>query len=155
MRNDALAGKARIVYEFDAADVPGSYLYPAMARAFRGGGAQIATQFQYDPLPLAPYNVGWQTHYLNLVYAPNKALSFMIASEAFHQLPRGKTYGDYPANNQFSSFRVSHEELLSEMVTERTFLYSNDTRTVPPAPEKLGPQAPTSTARTVYQKVWP
>ena len=50
-----------------------------MARAFRSGGAQIATQFQYDPLPLAYCNYGWQTHYLNLVFAPGKTISFAIA----------------------------------------------------------------------------
>ena len=74
-----LAHKAKIIYEFDAADIPGSYMYPAMARSFRAGGAQIATQFQYDPLPLARYNQGWQTHFLNLVCAPQKAVSFVIA----------------------------------------------------------------------------
>ncbi len=137
MRAPELARKAKIVYEFDAADVPGSYIYPAMARAFRSGGAQIATQFQYDPLPLAPFNVGWQTHYLNLVYSPNKAVSFIIAAEAFRRLPRLKTYGRYPESTRFGPFRVSYEEDLSEMVTEREFFYSNDTKTVPPAPEKL------------------
>ena len=137
MRSEAVARKARIVYEFDAADVPGSYMYPAMARAFRGGGAQIATQFQYDPLPLAPFNAGWQTHYLNLVYAPQKTVSFAIAAEAFRRLPRLQDYGRYPDNTRFRPFRVSYEEDLSEMVTEREFLYSNDTLTHPPAPAKL------------------
>ena len=56
--------------------------------AFRAGGAQIATQFQYDPLPLARFNQGWQTHFLNLVCAPQKAVSFVIAAAAFHALPR-------------------------------------------------------------------
>ena len=137
MRTELLAHKAKIVYEFDAADVPGSYMYPAMARAFRGGGAQIATQFQYDPLPLAPFNQGWQTHFLNLVCSPQKAVSFLIASEAFHRLPRLQDYGAYPASTRFGPFRVSYEEDLSEMVTEREFLHSNTTRTTPPAPEKL------------------
>ncbi|NNG17043.1 MAG: hypothetical protein HKM89_11230, partial [Gemmatimonadales bacterium] len=36
--------KARMVYEFDAADVAGSYMYPAMARSFRRAGFQWATQ---------------------------------------------------------------------------------------------------------------
>lgn len=137
MRSDAVSQKAKIVYEFDAADVPGSYMYPAMARSFRSGGAQIATQFQYDPLPMAPFNAGWQTHYLNLVYAPNKTLSFAIAAEAFRRLPRLQDYGSYPDNTRFGPFRVSYEEDLSEMVTAREFLYSNDTRTHPPAPAKL------------------
>jgi len=137
MRAPELDRKAKIVYEFDAADVPGSYIYPAMARAFRSGGAQIAAQFQYDVLPLAPFNINWQTHYLNLVYTPNKAVSFVIAAEAFRRLPRLKTYGRYPENTRFGPFRVSYEEDLSEMVTEREFFYSNDTKTKPPSPEKL------------------
>ncbi|MCX6907580.1 MAG: cellulase family glycosylhydrolase [Verrucomicrobia bacterium] len=137
MRSEAVARKAKIVYEFDAADVPGSYMYPAMARAFRCGGAQIATQFQYDPLPVAPFNAGWQTHYLNLVYAPNKTVSFAIAAEAFRRLPRLQDYVRYPGSTRFGPFRVSYEEDLSEMVTGREFLYSNDTRTQPPAPAKL------------------
>jgi len=137
MRSEELQRKAKIVYEFDAADVPGSYIYPAMGRAFRSGGAQIATQFQYDPLPVAPFNMGWHTHYLNLVYVPNQAVSFLIANEAFHRLPRLETYGAYPKSNRFGPFRVSYEDDLSEMVTERAFLYSNDTATSPPSPEKL------------------
>jgi len=137
MRAPELAKKAKIVYEFDAADVPGCYIYPAMARAFRSGGAQIAAQFQYDVLPLAPFNINWQTHYLNLVYTPNKAVSFIIAAEAFRRLPRLKTYGRYPESTRFGPFRVSYEEDLSEMVTEREFFYSNDTKTRPTAPEKL------------------
>ena len=137
MRTEALARKAKIVYEFDAADVPGSFMYPAMARSFRSGGAQIATQFQYDPLPLAPFNQGWQTHFLNLVCAPQKAVSFLIAGEAFRRLPRLGDYGRYPASARFGAFRVSYEEDLSEMVTEREFLHSNTARTKPPAPDKL------------------
>ena len=137
MRSEALARKAKIIYEFDAADVPGSFMYPAMARSFRSGGAQIATQFQYDPLPLAPFNQGWQTHFLNLVCAPQKAVSFLIAGEAFRRLPRLGDYGRYPASARFGAFRVSFEEDLSEMVTEREFLHSNTTRTEPPAPDKL------------------
>ncbi|MBN2307635.1 MAG: cellulase family glycosylhydrolase [Candidatus Hydrogenedentes bacterium] len=127
-----LAGKARIVYEFDSADVAGGYLYPAMARAFRTGGAQIATQFQYDPLPVAPFNLGWQTHFLNLVYAPGRAVGFMVACEAFHRIPRGTAYGNYPENAQFGPFRVSYEEDLAEWATATDFMYSNTTATRPP-----------------------
>jgi hypothetical protein len=137
MRLEELQGKAKIVYEFDAADVPGSYLYPAIARSFRSGGCQIATQFQYDPLPVAYTNVNWQTHYLNLLCAPGKAISFMIASEAFHRLPRNENYGKYPENAQFGPFRVNHAQGLSELVTAHEFLYSNTTSTQPPHPEQL------------------
>ncbi len=137
MRDAALARKAKVVYEFDAADVPGSYVYPAMARTFRAGGAQFATMFSYDPLPLAGSNTEYQTHYLNLVHAPNKAISLLIAGEAFRRLPRGESYGSYPESTRFGPFRVSYEEDLSEMVTETELLYSNDTKTEPPHPELL------------------
>lgn len=137
MRCEPLERRAKIVYEFDAADVPGSYMYPAMARSFRSGGAQIATQFQYDPLPLAKHNVGWKTHYLNLVYAPHKAMSFIIACEAFHRLPRLQDYGPYPDSNHFGPFTVSHEEDSSVMTAEDAYLNSNDTQQLPPAPERL------------------
>ena len=45
--------RTRMVYEFDAADVPGSHMYPSMAKFFRSEGVQVASQFQYDALPLA------------------------------------------------------------------------------------------------------
>ncbi|MBU4011817.1 MAG: glycoside hydrolase family 5 protein, partial [Proteobacteria bacterium] len=40
---------AKLVYEFDAADVGKSYIYPAIARSFREAGIQLATHFAYDP----------------------------------------------------------------------------------------------------------
>lgn len=137
MRDPVLAKKAKIVYEFDSADVHGSVLYPAMARAFRSGGAQIATQFQYEVLCVAAGNPDWQTHYLNLCYTPHKALSFAIAAEAMRRLPRLKTYGVYPQSARFGDFRLDFTRDLSELVTADTFLYSNDTDTQPPAPEQL------------------
>jgi hypothetical protein len=129
--------KARMVYEFDAADVAGSYMYPAMARSFRAAGFQWATQFAYDPLAIAYANTEYQTHFLNLVYTPRKAISFMIAGAAFRQIPRGASYGRYPESERFGPFRVSYAEDLSEMVTDTAFLYSNSTGTVPPYPTEL------------------
>jgi len=137
MLDPALATKAKIVYEFDAADVSNSYMYPALARTFRSGGAQFAAMFTYDPLAIASSNIEFQTHYLNLVYTPNKAVSFIIATQAFHNLPRLKSYGKYPENTGFGAFRVSYEQDLSEMVTEREFMYSNNTQTNPPKPRML------------------
>ena len=124
--------KARMVYEFDAADVAGSYMYPAMARSFRGAGFQWATQFAYDPMAIAWSNTEYQTHYLNLVYTPSKAISFMIAGEAFRHVPRGENYGTYPESGRFGPFHLSYENDLSEMVTDSSFYYSNDTSTRPP-----------------------
>jgi hypothetical protein len=129
--------KARMVYEFDAADVAGSYMYPAMARAFRGAGFQFATQFAYDPLAMAYANTEYQTHFLNLVYTPKKAISFLIAGEAFRQVPRGAAYGTYPESERFGPFRVSFAEDLSELVSDTAFVHSNDTRTAPPSPADL------------------
>ncbi|MCX2740307.1 cellulase family glycosylhydrolase [Pontibacter anaerobius] len=126
------AGKARMVYEFDAGDILGSYMYPAMARSFRQAGFQWATQFAYDPLATAYGNTEYQTHFLNLAYTPSKAVSLMIASEAFHQLPRLKSYGAYPADTVFGVFKVSHQRGgLSEMNSPDKFYYSNTTSTKP------------------------
>ena len=130
--NSRFKSIAKIVYEFDAADVGRSYIYPAMARTFREAGIQWATHFAYDPTYMAHVNTEYNTHYMNLVYAPQKALSLKIASEVFHSVPMYKKYGTYPANTRFDSFSVSYEEDLAEMVTDKKFLYTNNTKTVPP-----------------------
>ncbi|QEC44026.1 membrane or secreted protein [Pseudobacter ginsenosidimutans] len=131
------ADKAKIIYEFDAADVRSSYMYPAMARSFRTAGFQWATQFAWDPTPLAYANTEYQTHYLNLAYTPAKAISFMIAGKAFHRVPRFKTYGGFPADTSFEQFRVSYKEDLSELNSGTEFYYSNNTNTKPVTPSKL------------------
>jgi hypothetical protein len=129
--------KARIVYEFDAADVMGSYMYPAVARSFRAAGMQFATQFAYDPAAIAFANTEYQTHFLNLLYTPGKAISLLIAGEAFRRLPRGGSYGAYPASSRFGPFRVSYVDDLSEMNAPDAFYHSNDTRTRPVDAEAL------------------
>ncbi len=129
--------KARMVYEFDAADIGGSYMYPAMARSFRAAGFQWATQFAYDPLAIGYANTEYQTHFLNLVYTPGKAISFMIAGASFRALTRGESYGRHPSSDRFGPFRVSYTHDLSEMVTDTAFFYSNTTTTDPPAPSRL------------------
>lgn len=127
----------RLVYEFDSADMIAGYMYPAMVRAYREVGAQFAAMFAYDMLATAPYNLGWQTHYLNLVHSPRKAVSAIIAAEAMRTLPRGEAYGTYPHNRRFGPFRVSYEEDSSEMATDEKFLHANDTTTAPPTPAAL------------------
>jgi len=133
----ALSKKARIVYEFDMPDVLTGYHYPAMARSFRGVGAQFATLFSYDMLATAPYNLGWQTHYISMVYTPKKAMASMIAAEAMKRLPRFKNYGEYPQNTQFDDFSVSYEKDESEMNTPDYFMHSNHTDTKPVAVSQL------------------
>lgn len=127
----AFANKARMVYEFDAGDVLQPVMYPAMARSFRTAGFQWATQFAYDPMATAYANTEYQTHYLNLAYTPEKAISLLIAGKAFHQLTRGKSYGRYPADTAFGSTRISYTEQLSEWATPTEFYYTSNTTTAP------------------------
>jgi hypothetical protein len=131
MLRPGLAGLPRIVYEFDTPDLLTGSLYPAMARTYRAVGAQFAAMFAYDMLQTASRNLGWQTHYLNLVYTPRKAMSAIIAAEAMHRLPRLRSYGPYPGNTQFGDFRVSYEANVGELVASDAFLYAGSTTSVP------------------------
>ena len=125
----SLSKKARIVYEFDMPDVLTGYHYPAMARSFKEIGVQFATIFSYDMLATAPYNLGWQTHCINMVYTPKKAVASIIAAEAMKRLPRFKNFGEYPQNTTFGDFSVSYEKDESELNTPDCFMYSNNTNT--------------------------
>ncbi len=135
--DEHVARKAKMIYEFDSADTPGAYMYPAMAQLFRHEGVQIANQFQYDPLCIADVNAGWMTHHLNLVYTPAKAISFGIAGEAFRRLPRGCAYQTATNEIVLPPFRVHAARNLSQMTTETDYLYTADPIDPPPAPEKL------------------
>lgn len=106
---------AKIIYEYDPADNLYSYLHPAMVRTLRKEGFQWITQFSYDPIDMARFNTEYQTHYLNLAYTPQKALSMMIAAEVARTIPRGADFGVYPRDTIFADFRVSYPHNLSEM----------------------------------------
>lgn len=137
MKMSELKGLPRIVYEFDQPDLLSPTMYPAMIRTFRSVGAQFASIFSYDMLVSAKANLGWQTHFINFVYTPQKAVSAIIAAEAMRKLPLYKDYGSYPYNTTFGDFRVSHDQWLSEYVTDTTFMYAGDTPSTPPSPIKL------------------
>jgi hypothetical protein len=137
MLSPILAGMPRIVYEFDSPDLRTGTMYPAMARTFRAVGTQFAAMFAYDMLATASRNLGWQTHYLNLVYTPRKAMSAVVAAEAMHRLPRMQSYGEYPDNMRFGDFHISYDENLGELVARDAFLYAGTTRAVPPEPASL------------------
>jgi hypothetical protein len=137
MLRPELARLPRIVYEFDSPDLRNATMYPAMVRTFRRVGAQFAAMFAYDMLRTASRNLGWQTHYLNLVYTPRKAMSTVIAAEAMRRLPRLRDYGRYPRNTRFGDFRISAEEDLAELVADDAFLYAGPTRSVPTKPDVL------------------
>ena len=137
MMMPALKGRPRIVYEFDQADLLTGYMYPAMARTYRSVGAQFATMFAYDMLRTAPFNLGWQTHYLNLVHTPKKAVSAVIAAEAMRRLPRFQSYGRYPDDLTFGDFRVSYEGDMSELNAEDAFMNAGATQSRPRNPHAL------------------
>jgi hypothetical protein len=126
-----------MVYEFDAADILQSNMYPAIARTYKTAGFQWCTQFAYDPMATAYANTEYQTHYLNLAYTPSKAISLLIASKVFHRVPRSKSYGTYPSDTLFDVFRVSYKNSLSEMNSDEEFYYSNSTDTKPVNLSKL------------------
>ena len=132
MLRPELARLPRIVYEFDSPDLRTGTMYPAMARTFRAVGAQFAAMFAYDMLRTASRNLGWQTHYLSLVYTPRKAMSAIIAAEAMRRLPRMRSYGSYPQNTHFGDFHVSPDSNLSELVARDALLYAGSTRATPP-----------------------
>jgi hypothetical protein len=132
-----LAKMAKVVYEFDAADMTGAYMYPAMAAVFRAEGVQAAAQFQYDPTPIADSNDSYKTHYLNLVYTPEKALSFAIAAEVFRRSPRGAPFAADGQEMSFPPFRINAASNLSEMVTATDLLYTATPITPVPDPAKL------------------
>ena len=137
MLRPELSGKPRIVYEFESADLLSGYLYPAMARTFRSVGAQFAAMFAYDMLQTAPFNLGWQTHFLNLVHTPKKALSAVIAAEAMRRLPRKQSFGHYPDDQAFGDFRVSYANDASELNADDAFMNAGATTTQPRNVRKL------------------
>ncbi len=123
------ANKAKMVYEYDPADNLYGYIHPAIVRSFRSAGFQWITQFAYDPIDMAQFNTEYQTHYLNLAYTPQKAISMKIAAEAARTLTLNKSYGIYPNDTIFGDFRVSYLQNLSELNSEEKFYYSNNTKT--------------------------
>ena len=135
--NPKFKSRAKIIYEFDAADVGRSYIYPAMARSFREAGLQIATHFAYDPTFSAYANTEYGTHYMNLLYTPQKALSLKIAAEVFRIIPLYKNYGGYPNDTLFGPFHISYENDLAEMITDEKFIYTNTTTSKLPHAKKL------------------
>lgn len=132
-----LEGRPRIVYEFDQADALTGYMYPAIARTFRSVGAQFAAIFAYDMLESAPYNLGWQTHYINLVHTPKKAMSAVIAAEVMRRVPAYQAFEPYPDNLTFGDFRISAADDMSELNAADAFIHAGDTTTRPKSPAKL------------------
>lgn len=123
--------KTRMVYEFDAADVAKPIMYPAMARSFREAGMQWATMFAYDATYLASFNTEYNTHYVNLLYTPAKAISLMIAANVFREVDVYQKFNSFPVNTEFDGFRISYKDNLSEYAGNNRFYYTNDTKNIP------------------------
>jgi len=129
--------QARLVYEFDAADVGRSYLYPPMALSFKEAGMQWVTMFAYDPVALAPCNTEYQTHFLNLIYTPQKAIGFRIAGEVFknQKFKRDRVNEKKPFD--IKGLKIDYKDDISELATEELFFNTNNTSTIPPNPSTL------------------
>jgi len=121
---ERFAGKAKAVYEFETFYNQSSYLYPAMAAAFRSLGAQVAHMWTYTLTPTAERFSG--SHYLNLYCTPAKAASFALAGETFARIPR---YTPYPAEvtdpMRFGPCLVSFAQDLSVLSTPDLLMYSH------------------------------
>lgn len=137
MRDPRIDRMPRIVYEFDSPDLRTGYMYPAMVRTMRSVGTQLAAMFAYDMLGTASRNLGWQTHYLNLVYTPRKAMSAVIAAEAMRRVPRWATFGSYPRNESFGDFHVSFAENSSVLAADDAYLNAGATKRGAPRPDRL------------------
>ncbi len=118
---------AKIIYEFDAADAGGNIMYPAMALTFREAGMQLAAQFAYDAMCWAPYNTNYGTHFMNLAYAPHKAISLKIASAIFHEI----NMQEHTDILKSGKIRISYPDDLAEWITNEKFFYSNNTASQP------------------------
>ncbi len=116
--------KAKMVYEFDAADIGKSYMYPVMAHSFKEAGMQWATMFCYDPTPIAQYNSEYSTHFLNLLYTSQKALSFLISSYLFNNQEISKKNID-SSSVIMNDILVDYESDLSLLNIPERFYYSN------------------------------
>lgn len=117
--------KAKIVYEFDPADILATYMYPATARSFRTAGFQWITQFAYDAAFLAAYNTDYQTHYLNIMYTPGKAVGMKIAAEVAKEVPMYANFGKYPQDTVFLHTTVSYKQDLALFDNGEKFFYTN------------------------------
>lgn len=129
--------QARLVYEFDAADVGRSYMYPPIALSFKEAGMQWATMFSYDPAVIAPVNTEYQTHFLNLVCSPQKAIGFKIAGEVFRNPKFRRDRENETRPFETNGLKISYNEDISELVTEELYYHTGSTATEPPEKSSL------------------
>lgn len=132
MLDSRVANKPRIVYEFDQGDLNTGYLFPAMARTMRSVGTQFAAIFAYDLLETAPYNLSWQTHFINLVHTPRQAISGVIASEVMDRLSVEQARA-LPDASRFGDFWVDYPTDASGLAAADAYMNAGDTDVAPKA----------------------
>jgi hypothetical protein len=152
-RNEkSFLNQARLVYEFDPADVGRSYMYPPTAISFKEAGMQFVAMFAYDPLVIAKSNTEYQTHFLNLAYAPQKALGYKIAAEIFRNPQFKRDRINETRQFEMPGLKISYTEDLAEMATGESFIYTNNTSTRPPELSTLKSVAGYGTSPVVAYK---
>ncbi|MBT7163808.1 MAG: hypothetical protein HN904_13590 [Victivallales bacterium] len=134
------AGKAKIVYEFETFFNDRTYLYPAMARAFRALGVQMACMWTYALAPSSEYLTG--SHLLNLEATPGKAVSFLVAERVFRDTPRYAPYGATEDDDLvFGNCALSFARDLSIFCAEDTYVQTRahdwDALPLPKAPRQI------------------
>ena len=133
---DEINNKAKMVYEFDAADVGKSYMYPVMTHSFKEVGMQWSAMFSYDPTAIAQYNSEYSTHFLNLLYTPQKALSFLISAYLFNNENISEKKID-STSIIMGNVLVDYKSDLSLLNTSERFYYTNNTDILPVNNEEL------------------
>ncbi len=131
-----IANKAKMVYEFDAADIGASIMYPVIANSYRQAGMQWAAMFCYDPTPIAKYNAEYITHYLNLAFTPGKAIGFLIAGDLFKNENSSGIVTGFNGTKA-SPYISNYKKDLSMFNSGNKFYYSNNTDASPSNPELL------------------
>jgi len=78
---------------------------------------------------------GWPRHYLNLYHTPEKAVSFLIAGEAFRRMPRGAVYPTPPDDQVFAPAAVGFHRNAALLCADDTYMQARPTDWRPlPAP---------------------
>ncbi|MBQ5453278.1 MAG: hypothetical protein IIT56_09820 [Bacteroidales bacterium] len=134
---DGFKNKAKIIYEFDPGDILDTYLYPAVIRSFRSAGFQWITHFAYDATFLACYNTDYQTHYMNLLYSPGKAIGLKIGCEVAKTVPMYAKIQPYPDDTVFYNTTVSYKRNLAVFNSGEKFFYTNTNEIAPKDEKKL------------------
>ena len=124
--DERFATKAKLVYEFEEFYNQSGYVYPEMARLFRGLGAQVATMWRYVPrVAVTHLDPAGCSHNLNLISTPGKSVSFVIASDVFQSTPLYEPYQtDASGDDIVGPFEMSFPKNMSLESAEDRLVYS-------------------------------